>query len=499
LDQLNIFSIFKENVDLKGAIDNFREENDSNKNLSLEQQLMKLNSITSNHIEWNLDSSKIVDPKKVKVFRLEKSKFLKNPLVFEKLKNKKNSSLARQIVKRFGLFTIKTTEFCSPKETLNLIKQKNEQYNKNQELKIKINEMKQILDDYKDEVAKNFLPVINDSNSDANMSSTFFITSTSSTSEYEPYKNTLTFRGHIDRVTTLEFDEKNKRIISSSAAFNIKIWDIISGKCLHTFYSVHNDSINVMKLFHNGKYLVTGSDDHTIKILSLDEEEWFNNPYAIRRPGRVLALAVYEEKHVISGTDLNEINVFDDDGTVKTLRGHEGHVNALSINQKTNQLISAASDGTIKFWNMESWENLRTIRAHQNSIKSLILNEDGEFLFSYSKTKQTNEIKVWNLTKGIKSMGNLTKFESNKMLQCTIINDFNVKTNGTFNFAINNIKELLTAPYSQPLNIWNYERGVNLNTFNLDVDDKSEISKLLITKNNKIIVGYENGIIRVWV
>ena len=63
------------------------------------------------------------------------------------------------------------------------------------------------MDDYKDEVAKNFLPVNNESNDDAN----FVTTSTSSTSEYESYKNTLTFRGHIDRVTALEFDEKNQR------------------------------------------------------------------------------------------------------------------------------------------------------------------------------------------------------------------------------------------------------------------------------------------------
>ena len=339
LAQLNIGSIFKENNDLKEAIDYFFEENDNEKSLPLDQQLKKLNSITSNHIEWYLDSSGIVNPKKVKVIRLEKSKFLNRPLVFEKLKLKKQSS--QQIVKRFGLFTMKTSEFCSPKETLKLVEQKNEMYNENQDLIKKVNDMKKLLDDYKDEVVKNLISSITTSPlPETKTISSFSYENT--TEVYQLFKNTLTLRGHIDSVSALVFDEKNERLISSSV--NIKIWDLVSGKCLHTFYNVHNDSINVLKLSSDGKNLISGSDDGKIKILSLVEDDWYDNAYTLNEDsntGRVLSLVYYEPVNVIAGTHLGEIYVyyFEEDVEMKTIRGHEDAVYDLVLNVNSKQLI----------------------------------------------------------------------------------------------------------------------------------------------------------------
>ena len=497
---MNIDSIFKENNELKEAIDYFREENKEDKIIPLDQQLNKLNAITANHIEWYLDSSEIVDPKKIKIYRLEKSKFLKRPIVLEKLKAKKQ--LSHQIIKRFGLYTMKTTEFCSPKETLKLIEQKNELDNKNQDLKTKVNEMKKLLDDYKDEVAKYLLPsfttYINTSIIPTNKK-TFNVSNENTNEVYEPFKNTLTFKGHIDTVKALVFDEAKERLISSSV--NIKIWDLISGKCLHTFYNVHNDSINVLKLTSDGKNLITGSDDRTIKILSLEEDGWLGNPYTLnegQNTGRVLAIVYYEPKYIIAGTHLGEINVYEinDEEEMKTLTGHGDFISALVLNENTTQLISASGDTTLKFWELDTWKLLRTINAHQKSVLNLMLNE--EFLFSFSTNSKQDEIKVWNLNKGYNLLGNLSKFQSNKLLQSVILNEFNSTTNGTFKFGVNSQKQLLTFPSNQPVKMWNYVTGEKINSFYLDFDDKSKISELIITKKDKLIVGYENGIIRVW-
>jgi WD40 repeat protein len=486
LTQLNIGSLFKENNDLKEAIDYFLEENDNEKSLPLDQQLKKLNSITYNHIEWYLDSSGIVDPKKVKVFRLEKSKFLNRSLVFEKLKLKKQSS--HQIVKRFGLFTMKTSEFCSPKETLKLVEQKNEMYNENQDLITKVNDMKKILDDYKDEVAKNLIPSISTSPiPETKTRSSFSYENT--TEVYQPFKNTLTLRGHIDSVSALVFDEKNERLISSSV--NIKIWDLVSGKCLHTFYNVHNDSINALKLSSDGKILISGSNDGTIKILSLVEDDWYNNAYTLnedKNTDRILSLVYYEPVNIIAGTHLGEIYVyyFEEDIEMKTIRGHEDAVYDLVLDENSNRLISASGDSTIKFWDLKTWENIGTFKAHQNSVLKLIFNQETGCLFSFSKNSNNNEIKSWNLGK-----------ERNS-LQSVILNEFNFTSNGTFNFGLNSQKQILTFPYNQPAKVWEYQTGANINKFYLNVYDNSKVSELIITKKDKLIIGYENGIIRVW-
>ena len=501
LAQLNIGSIFKENNDLKEAIDYFLEENDNENSLPFDQQLKKLNSITSNHIEWYLDSSGIINPKKVKVIRLEKSKFLNRPLVFEKLKLKKQS--AQQTVKRFGLFTMKTSEFCSPKETLKLVEQKNEMYNENQDLIKKVNDMKKLLDDYKDEVAKNLIsstttsPRTTSINTSPETKTSSRFSYENTTEVYQPFKNTLTLRGHIDSVSALVFDEKNERLISSSV--NIKIWDLVSGKCLHTFYNVHNDSINVLKLSSDGENLISGSDDGTIKLLSLEEDHWHENAYTLnedQNAGRILSLVYHEPKsisnnirwNIIAGTHLGEIYVYylEEDVEMKTIRGHEDAVYDLVLNENSNQLISASGDSTIKFWDLKTWENIGTFKAHQNSVLKLIFNQETGYLFSYSKNPTNNEIKTWHLEK------------ERNLLQSVILDEFNFTSNGTFNFGLNSQKQILTFPYNQPAKVWEYQTGANINIFYLNLYDNSTISELIITKNDKLIIGYENGIIRVW-
>jgi WD40 repeat protein len=57
-------------------------------------------------------------------------------------------------------------------------------------------------------------------------------------------------------------------------------------------------------------------------------------------------------------------------------------------------------DNTIKLWNVETGEEIRTLKGHDSSVNSVNFSPDGKTLVSGS---WDNTIKLWNVETGKKS------------------------------------------------------------------------------------------------
>ena len=91
-------------------------------------------------------------------------------------------------------------------------------------------------------------------------------------------KNIRTISAHSRQVQSIEINREGKFIISGSCDKTIKIWDIQSGKLLKTLLG-HNDFILSIAISHDEKLIASGSDDRTIMIWSSSNKE---NDYQIR-------------------------------------------------------------------------------------------------------------------------------------------------------------------------------------------------------------------------
>jgi WD40 repeat protein len=63
-----------------------------------------------------------------------------------------------------------------------------------------------------------------------------------------------------------------------------------------------------------------------------------------------------------------------------------------SLHGKT--LASGSYDNTIKLWNLATGEEIRTLRGHSQSVRSIAISPDGKTLASGSAD---NTIKIWRL------------------------------------------------------------------------------------------------------
>lgn len=71
----------------------------------------------------------------------------------------------------------------------------------------------------------------------------------------------------------------------------VKIWNINSGKCLHTLIG-HHGRINCLEYLAD-KYLISGSDDGTMKLWNLEDGNLINT--LTRKPSKLknISLSIY--------------------------------------------------------------------------------------------------------------------------------------------------------------------------------------------------------------
>ena len=74
--------------------------------------------------------------------------------------------------------------------------------------------------------------------------------------------------GHVSWVISVSFSPDNEHLVSGSSDGCVKVWEVNTRQCVHTF-SEHQDQVWGVKLNHTGDRLVSVSDDRTINVYAI--------------------------------------------------------------------------------------------------------------------------------------------------------------------------------------------------------------------------------------
>jgi WD40 repeat protein len=198
----------------------------------------------------------------------------------------------------------------------------------------------------------------------------------------------------------------------------------------------HTKGVSALTISPDGRILVSGGDDHIIKLWSLPE-------------GNLL----------------------------KTLEGHPGgRVNALVINPEGNILASGCSDKTIKLWRLPDGKLLKTLTENTAAVVTLVITPDGKFLIAAGGVHTIN---MWSLPNGdfFKTLHDRNEWPT----------DLAITSDG---------KTLATGGgIEYTINLWNLPEGNLLKTIN----SKIRVGGLAITPDDKILIsGSDQGSVSFW-
>ncbi|MCU0542047.1 MAG: WD40 repeat domain-containing protein [Oscillatoriaceae cyanobacterium Prado104] len=219
-------------------------------------------------------------------------------------------------------------------------------------------------------------------------------------------------RNHISgKVNALAIDRNRGKepdwqtIFSGGIDKNTYIWFLDSKfwrTGLRSCHNKHSQAINAVAISPDGKTLVSGSDDKTIKLWNIVTGSMFYNWNAIRtitgHLEAVKALAISPDGQIlVSGSADNTIKIWQlaTGELLGTLEEHTKSVNAVAISPDGKIMISGSSDKSLKIWRLATGELIKTLKEHTKGINAVAITPDGRTIVSGSAD---NTIKLWGVS-----------------------------------------------------------------------------------------------------
>ncbi|MFX1499694.1 MAG: hypothetical protein ACFFDH_01875 [Promethearchaeota archaeon] len=226
--------------------------------------------------------------------------------------------------------------------------------------------------------------------------------------------------GHKKGITSIAITPDNKYIISCSDDETIKIWDINTGGCLLSLDDEKN--VNEVNITSDGRYFITNTavntrvkkkgwvDVWSVKIWDmsvvfeegkrLDKKKEKENKWEYKE-SEFLEIT-HDNKFVLSvPKDDNIIEMRDifSGELVKRFEGHTDKINSI-VCIDNNRFISCSDDQTIKFWETMTGECIQTLEGHKEEVKVITISHDYKILVSGSKKGIGGVVFVWDLSMG---------------------------------------------------------------------------------------------------
>jgi WD40 repeat protein len=150
--------------------------------------------------------------------------------------------------------------------------------------------------------------------------------------------------GHLDSVTSLDWNKHRGWIASGSADDTVRIWDVETQALRATLWG-HRGDVVIVQWSTDGTKLASVGLDHAVRIWTHFEDHPF--------PDAPLLASIHT-----------------DSGMESLAWSPDGHL-----------IASAHEDGTIRLWDATTFEPLLTLKAHQ-SVQQVAWNKDGTLLAS---------------------------------------------------------------------------------------------------------------------
>jgi len=227
----------------------------------------------------------------------------------------------------------------------------------------------------------------------------------------EQTAQSIAFKGHADTVRGVAAFRNNQYVVSGSDDRSIRVWKLDSGEELVTLTG-HPGAVLGVAVSRDGRYIVSGSEDTSVRIWEL-QHKVFRSADGKRQVGEMeggTCLAILrghtrpvwgvaitpDGSNIVSGSDDGTIRVWKRDSgqCIATLKGHSGGVLGVAISYDGRYIISGSDDKTVRVWQTFSWNCLATFKGHTGSVCGVAMTPDSRFVISGS-TDRT--VRVWDM------------------------------------------------------------------------------------------------------
>jgi len=255
-----------------------------------------------------------------------------------------------------------------------------------------------------------------------------------------------------DMIQEIRISPEETCFVASGEEYNgMHLWDLrrIDADPTFTVLGGHTDSVSAISFSSDGKYLVSGSLDRTIRIWDVGS---INDTFQHVQESDVTALAISpDNSFIVSGRRDGSVHVHDvrtGGAKLRPLIGHERRVRFVAISPDGRIIASGTNDKTVQLWHVHTGANGKPLRG-QGHVFAVAFSPDGKCLASGSSD---GTVVAWDVAKG-----SIMEFPP---MRCEgLVKSVTFSSNG---------QGLAASDTREQMYFWNLETGQLVHQFHLE-------------------------------
>ncbi|KAK6015621.1 WD domain, G-beta repeat protein [Ostertagia ostertagi] len=225
-----------------------------------------------------------------------------------------------------------------------------------------------------------------------------------------PIGGSMVLRGHEEHVITC-LQIQGDMLVTGSDDNTLRVWSIEQGKLLFTLVG-HTGGVWTSQLSTDGKYIISGSTDRTVKVWSAKDGSLIHTLHGHTSTVRCMSLC---RNILVSGSRDTTLRAWNVDTGVceQYLAGHVAAVRCvqfdlddgrivsgaydftIKLDAQRNIVVSGSLDTTIRVWDISKGACISVLSGHHSLTSGMQLR--GDILVSCNAD---SDVRVWNIRDG---------------------------------------------------------------------------------------------------
>lgn len=226
------------------------------------------------------------------------------------------------------------------------------------------------------------------------------------------------------------FAPNSDRILSRDEHGAATVWDIGSGRLIRSIAG----SANVVAFTHDGKNVLTGTENNQIHVWELMRGREVRNMRM--RIGPVLSMAVSQDGRRIAAGSIVGIKLFDAENGKELRKLEIGNrhevVGALAFSRSESSTLAISYGSNIVLWNSDSGREVRKYNAGDGVVTALAFSDDGKRLLS---AHDASVVKQWDPATGA-LLATFVSFSDDEWVTITPEGFFDASPNGAKQLSV---------------------------------------------------------------
>ncbi|KAI0515129.1 hypothetical protein F5B22DRAFT_608481 [Xylaria bambusicola] len=215
-----------------------------------------------------------------------------------------------------------------------------------------------------------------------------------------------TFAGHTKPIYSVDFSHDGRTIVSGSLDHTVRLWDIESSTNILTLTA--NNGILCVAFSPDSKYVAAGGLDNALYVCDITHIgcELKSLASAAQHKHHIYSIAFSPSgKELVSGSSDQTIKIWrfpsrlpagtiiGEENCIKTLKGHEDGVNSVAFTPHANWVISGSDDRSVRFWDPRTGCTVLTLEVHTKYVMSVAASPAGGL---FASSSSDNTARIWS-------------------------------------------------------------------------------------------------------